>query len=76
MWLEVRSATPKSREDRVVVDPGGALRGIERLMGPAAFATWEEARLMEEPMTTPRGTADAEALGVHPAQDRRAAGAS
>jgi hypothetical protein len=30
------------------------------------FATWEEAELMEEPMTTSRGTADAEALGVRP----------
>jgi uncharacterized protein YbjT (DUF2867 family) len=36
------------------------------LAGPKAFATWEEAELMEEPMTTKRGTADAEALGVHP----------
>ena len=39
---------------------------LERLTGPAAFATWEEAELMEEPMTTSRGTADAEALGVTP----------
>ena len=30
------------------------------------FATWEEAELMEVPMVTPRGTADAEALGVTP----------
>ena len=44
----------------------GALRGIERVMGPAAFATPEEAELMEEPMTSRRGTADAEALGVTP----------
>lgn len=42
------------------------LAGGERVMGPAAPATWEEAKLMEEPMTTPRGTADAEALGVNP----------
>jgi len=42
------------------------LRGLERVMGASAFATWEEARLMEEPMTTPRGTADAAALGVTP----------
>jgi uncharacterized protein YbjT (DUF2867 family) len=42
------------------------LRGLERVVGPAAFATWEEARLMEEPMTTARGTADIEALGVTP----------
>jgi uncharacterized protein YbjT (DUF2867 family) len=43
-----------------------SLRGLERLMGPPVFATWEEAELMEEPMTTPRGAADAERLGVSP----------
>lgn len=42
------------------------LRGLERVMGASAFATWEEAMLMEEPMTTTRGTADVEALGVMP----------
>jgi NADH dehydrogenase len=42
------------------------LRTLERFMGPSVFATWEEAQLMEEPMTTPRGTADAESLGVTP----------
>jgi hypothetical protein len=30
------------------------------------FATWEEAELMEVPMTSERGTADAERLGVEP----------
>ena len=43
-----------------------SLRTLERLVGPAVFATWEEAELMEEPMTTARGTADAESLGVNP----------
>ncbi len=43
-----------------------SLRILEKLAGPAAFATWDEAQLMEEPMTTPRGTADAESLGVTP----------
>ncbi len=42
------------------------LRGLERIAGPAVFATSEEAALMEEPMTSPRGTADAESLGVNP----------
>ena len=42
------------------------LNGGERILGPAAPATWEEAKLMEESMTTSRGTADAEALGVNP----------
>jgi uncharacterized protein YbjT (DUF2867 family) len=39
------------------------LRG---LVGESAFATWEEAELMEVPMVTARGTADAESLGVSP----------
>ena len=30
------------------------------------FATWEEAELMEVPMVSAGGTADAEALGVEP----------
>ena len=36
------------------------------MTGPATFATADEAELMEEPMITSRGTADAEALGVTP----------
>ena len=39
---------------------------LRRLVGDAVFATWEEAELMEVPMVTPRGTQDAEALGVEP----------
>jgi uncharacterized protein YbjT (DUF2867 family) len=42
------------------------LRALERIVGPAVFATREEVDLMEEPMTTRRGTADAESLGVTP----------
>jgi uncharacterized protein YbjT (DUF2867 family) len=42
------------------------LRGYETLTGPAALATWDEAELLAVTMLTPRGTADAEALGVHP----------
>ena len=43
-----------------------SLRLFGKLAGPHVFATWEEAELMEEPMTTRRGTADAERLGVSP----------
>jgi uncharacterized protein YbjT (DUF2867 family) len=39
---------------------------LRRLAGEAAFATWEEAELMEVPMLSDRGTADARALGVEP----------
>lgn len=42
------------------------LRALRRVAGPKVFATWEEAELMEEPMISERGTADAEALGVRP----------
>jgi len=45
-----------------------SLVALRRLFGEAVFATWEEAELMEVPMTTPRGTADAEALGVRPSR--------
>jgi NADH dehydrogenase len=42
------------------------LRVAQLIAGPAVFATWDEAELMEVPMTTRSGTADAERLGVHP----------
>jgi uncharacterized protein YbjT (DUF2867 family) len=42
------------------------LRGVEAVSRNKAFATWEEAELMEIPMTSPRGSADAESLGVQP----------
>jgi uncharacterized protein YbjT (DUF2867 family) len=39
---------------------------LRRLIGEAAFATWEEAELMEVPMVTAAGTRDARSLGVEP----------
>jgi uncharacterized protein YbjT (DUF2867 family) len=42
------------------------LRTLEILARSRAFATWDEAELMEVSMTTPAGTADAERLGVSP----------
>jgi NADH dehydrogenase len=42
------------------------LRGVEAVSRHKAFATWEEAELMEIPMTSPRGSSDAESLGVQP----------
>jgi NADH dehydrogenase len=42
------------------------LHTLELLMGPAAPATWDEAELLEVPMTSRHGTADAERLGVLP----------
>jgi NADH dehydrogenase len=42
------------------------LIAMRSLFGEAVFATWEEAELMEVPMVSERGTADAEELGVVP----------
>ncbi len=43
-----------------------ALRLLETVAGPRAFATWDEAELMEVSMVSARGTADARRLGVAP----------
>jgi len=47
-----------------IVSPG--LRALELLARDRAFATWDEAELMEVSMVTPAGTADADRLGVQP----------
>ncbi|MEA2480963.1 MAG: hypothetical protein QOJ07_2885 [Thermoleophilaceae bacterium] len=46
------------------------LKGLGMVVGGAAFATWDEVSLMEVPMTSARGTADAETLGVSPSSMR------
>jgi len=51
------------------------LRLLQATMGQRAFATWDEAELMEVPMLSERGTADAERLGVTPAPMRAVLGA-
>ncbi|MEA2392841.1 MAG: hypothetical protein QOJ82_732 [Solirubrobacteraceae bacterium] len=43
-----------------------ALRALELALGPRAFATWEEAKLMELTMVAARGAADVRALGIAP----------
>jgi uncharacterized protein YbjT (DUF2867 family) len=42
------------------------LLAMRSVFGEAVFATWEEAELMEVPMVSAGGTADAQALGVEP----------
>jgi NADH dehydrogenase len=42
------------------------LTSLHYVMGEAAFATWQEAELMQVSMTSETGTADAESLGVSP----------
>jgi uncharacterized protein YbjT (DUF2867 family) len=44
------------------------LRLLEAMLGQRAFATWDEAELMEVPMLSARGAADVESLGVTPQQ--------
>lgn len=51
-----------------------SLELVERLAGESAFATWEEAKLMEIPMTSERGAADVRALGVEPKRMREVLG--
>ncbi|MGI9019683.1 MAG: SDR family oxidoreductase [Solirubrobacterales bacterium] len=59
------------RSRRLVHVPLGLVRlglvWLRRVVGEAAFATWEEAELMEVAMTTPRGDADVRKLGIEPA---------
>jgi NADH dehydrogenase len=43
-----------------------SLIALRSVFGEAVFATWEEAELMEVPMVSERGPADAQALGVQP----------
>ena len=50
------------------------LNVAELLMGPTAFATWDEAQLLEIPMISRHGTADAEQLGVLPRSMRAVLG--
>jgi NADH dehydrogenase len=53
-----------------------SLRLLEAGWGPQAFATWDEAELMEAPMISSRGVADAESLGVTPQPMRAVLGAA
>jgi uncharacterized protein YbjT (DUF2867 family) len=42
------------------------LKAVELVAGPTAFATWDEAELLDIPLIARQGTADAERLGVLP----------
>jgi hypothetical protein len=43
------------------------LSALYRAFGETSFATWQEAELMQVPMTSPGGSAGVRALGVNPA---------
>ena len=63
-WTRTAGASRSLHVPLPVVRAG--LRIAEAVGGASAFATWEEAELMEVPMVTDRGTEDAEDLGVEP----------
>ena len=51
-----------------------SLLTLRRAVGERAFATWEEAELLEVPMVARNGSADIRALGVDPAPIERVLG--
>jgi uncharacterized protein YbjT (DUF2867 family) len=53
-----------------------SLRMLEAAWGHGVFATWDEAELLEVPMVSARGVADAERLGVKPQPLRAVLGAA
>ena len=71
-YAEIVSCVLRSLRRRrpIVRVPTAAVRrllnAVELLTGPAAFATWDEAELLEVPLVSRQGTADAERLGVLP----------
>ena len=52
-----------------------SLKAVQAIMGAAAPVTWDEAELMEAPMTSPTGISDAQSLGVSPLPMREVLGA-
>ncbi len=63
-------ARAAGRQRRVVHVPLNVVRlilnAMRRLVGDGVFATWEEAELLEVPMTAPDGITAAHELGVEP----------
>jgi uncharacterized protein YbjT (DUF2867 family) len=63
-------ARAAGRQRPVVHIPLNAVRlilnAMRRVVGDAVFATWEEAELLEVPMTATAGSSDAQTLGVTP----------
>jgi uncharacterized protein YbjT (DUF2867 family) len=72
----VASSTGRSRPSLHVPLPfvRSSLIWLRRLFGETAFATWEEAELLEVPMVSERGTEDARRLGADPVPMRTVLG--
>jgi uncharacterized protein YbjT (DUF2867 family) len=66
----VLAATHRRRRRRIVtISPRvtrRVLKAVERISGPDAFATWDEAELLDVPLLAAHGTTDCERLGVAP----------
>jgi uncharacterized protein YbjT (DUF2867 family) len=60
----------RHRRRRIVAIPSSltrhALQALERISGPKAFATWDEAELLDVPLLAVDGTTDCHRLGVSP----------
>jgi uncharacterized protein YbjT (DUF2867 family) len=60
----------RHRRRRIVAIPSSltrrALKAVERVSGHNAFATWDEAELLDVPLLAAHGTADCNRLGIHP----------
>jgi uncharacterized protein YbjT (DUF2867 family) len=66
----VLASTHRRRRRRIVmISPRitrRVLKAVERISGPNAFATWDEAELLDVPLLAAGGTADCQQLGVNP----------
>src|SRR5581483_4688657 len=77
--VEIALRSFHRRRPIVPVPPGlvrRTLNALELVMGPAAFATWDEVEMLQISMTSRHGTADAERLGVVPKSMRAVLGVS
>jgi len=75
--VEIALRSFHRRRPIVPVPPGlvrRTLNALELVMGPAAFATWDEVEMLQISMTSRHGTADAERLGVVPKSMRAVLG--
>lgn len=68
-FVSLAMAAVGRRRPIVSIPPPIVRRGltaVELLMGPTAFATWDEAQLLGIPTVSARGVSDVQALGVVP----------
>jgi uncharacterized protein YbjT (DUF2867 family) len=67
--VELVLASTHRRRRIVAISPSltrRVLKAAERISGPDAFATWDEAELLDVPLLATNGTADCKRLGVNP----------